>query len=139
MEQMCRHSVWTSWTPKGYSRTGLSSPLDLTVANSAHGHYSRYWVYSPCADHHNLLLVKSWWFFLQWIRYLENSSIKSFCQADYRLLWPLKLNHYLRQWSVFIWRNSQSVHSTFHTNLNNCTVRSPNKLFSNSIWQESKS
>jgi hypothetical protein len=71
--------------------------------------------------------------------YLEHSSIKSFCQADSRLLWPLKLNHYLIQWSVFIWRNSQSIHSTFHTNLHNCTVRSLNKLFLNSIWQESKS
>jgi hypothetical protein len=24
------------------------------------GHYSRYWAYSPCADHHKLLLVISW-------------------------------------------------------------------------------
>jgi hypothetical protein len=48
------------------SRTGLSSPLDLTVANSAPSHYSHNWVYSPCADNHKLLLVKSW-FFLQYI------------------------------------------------------------------------
>jgi hypothetical protein len=40
----------------------LSSPLDLTVANSAPGHYSCYWAYSPCADHHKLLLVNRGFF-----------------------------------------------------------------------------
>jgi hypothetical protein len=53
-----------------------------------------------------------------------------------RLLWPLKSNHYLRQWSVFIWMNSQS---SMHKPTCICTVRSSNKLFWNSIWQESKS
>jgi hypothetical protein len=28
------------------SRIGLSSPLDLAKANSAPGHYSRYWAYT---------------------------------------------------------------------------------------------
>jgi hypothetical protein len=43
----------TQWLQSPASRTGLSSPLDLTVVNSAPGHYSRY-----CADHYKLLLVK---------------------------------------------------------------------------------
>jgi hypothetical protein len=38
-----------SWTSKGYSRTPLT-PLDLTIANSAPGHYSRYWAYTPLAQ-----------------------------------------------------------------------------------------
>jgi hypothetical protein len=50
-----------SWTPKDYSRTGLSSPLDLTVANSAPGHYSRYWAYSSCADHHKWAVRVAQW------------------------------------------------------------------------------
>jgi hypothetical protein len=43
-----------------------------------------------------------------------NTQVLSHSARQTRLLWPLKLNHYLRQWSVFIWRNSQSVDSTFH-------------------------
>jgi hypothetical protein len=50
-----------SWDIQGLqspaSRTGLSSPLDLAVANSAPCHYSRYWAYSPSTDHHKLRLA----------------------------------------------------------------------------------
>jgi hypothetical protein len=38
-----------------------------------------------------------------------NTQVLSHSARRTRLLWPLKSNHYLRQWSVFIWRNSQSV------------------------------
>jgi hypothetical protein len=94
------------------SRTRLSSPLDLTVANSAPGHYSRYRAYSPCVDHHKLLHVKSRFFFNKFVNIL-NTPVLSHSARRTRLLWPLKSSHYRRQWSVFIWRNSQSVDSTW--------------------------
>jgi hypothetical protein len=106
------------------SRTGLFSPLELTVANSAPNHYSRYWAYSPCADHHRLFLVKSWFFCNKFV-YILNTQVLSHFARQTRLLWILKLNHYLRQGTVFIWNNSQSIHSSF---LQNCTARSQNKV-----------
>jgi hypothetical protein len=57
------------------SRTGLSSPLDLTVANSAPGYYSRNWAYSPCADHHKLLLVKSCFFLNKFVNILNTQVL----------------------------------------------------------------
>jgi hypothetical protein len=110
------------------SRTGLLSPMELTVANSATDHYSHYWAYSPCADHHKSLLVKSWFFCNIIFVYILNTQVLSHSARRTILLWPLKLSHYLRQGSVFIWRNSQSVHSAFHANLQICTVRSQNKV-----------
>jgi hypothetical protein len=44
-------------------------------------------------------------------QFCSRSSIKHSARRT-RLLWPFKLNHYLRQWSVFIWRNSQRIYST---------------------------
>jgi hypothetical protein len=58
--------IASSWTSK-VTFARLSSPLDLAVANSAPGYYSRYWAYSPCADHHKLLLVKSCFFAINWL------------------------------------------------------------------------
>jgi hypothetical protein len=112
------------------SRTGFSSPLDLTVANSAPGHCPCYWAYSPCADHHKLLLVKLCFFCNKFVNIL-NTQVLSHSAWWTRLLRPLKSNHHLRQWSVFIWRNSQRVDSTFHTQTCICAVRSLNKLFLN--------
>jgi hypothetical protein len=60
--------------------------------------------------------------------YILNTQVLSHSARRTRLVWPLKLNHHLRQGSVFIWRNSQNVHITFHPNLQNCTARSQNQV-----------
>jgi hypothetical protein len=96
-------------------------PLDLTVANSAPGHYSRYWACSPCAAHHKLLLVKLWFFgainlLISWTLSIKHSARRT------RLL---KLHHYLRQWSVFIWRNSQRIYSTLISAYMHCILWDP--------------
>jgi hypothetical protein len=85
-------------------------PWTLTVA--APGHYSRYWAYS--ADHHKLLLIWFWFVCNKFVNIL-NTQVLSHSARRTRLLWPLKLNHYISQWSMFIWRNSQRDPHTFHT------------------------
>jgi hypothetical protein len=67
------------------SQTRLSSPMDLTVANSAPGHYSRNWAYSPCADHHKLLLAKSCFFCNKFVNIL-NTQVLSNSARRTRLL-----------------------------------------------------
>jgi hypothetical protein len=76
----------------------------------------------PCADHHKLL--KSWFFFFNKFVISWTLELSQFARRT-RLLWPLMLNHYLGQWSVFIWRNRQSLHSTFHINLHLIVQRDP--------------
>jgi hypothetical protein len=74
-----------SWTSKCYSRP----PIGLNSSQFCSRYYSLYWAYSPCADHHKLLLVKSCFFCNKFVNIL-NTQVLSHSARQTRLLWLLK-------------------------------------------------